>query len=88
MDWDETYKDNEVDAYQALQEYFDDSESEGDTDISPTFRKLLVRDFRKVCPCHGDELVLHDGRLFCQACCNDGEDPYPETHEFTYEKVK
>jgi hypothetical protein len=87
-DWEETYTDNQSDAHRLLDAYFDDSENDGDIDISPTFRKFLATDFKKVCPGHGTELVLHDGRLFCQTCCNEGEDPYPATHEFTFNKVK
>ena len=88
MDWEATYAESETDAHQRLQEYFDESEADGDVDISPTFRKLLVTDFKKVCTGHGTELFLHDGKLFCQSCCDDGEDPYPETHAFTFNKIK
>jgi hypothetical protein len=88
LDWEATYTDDEASAYQKLQEYFDDSEADGDVDISPTFRKFKVTDFEKVCPLHGRELFLHDGKLFCQICSDEGEDPYPETHEFTFNRVE
>jgi hypothetical protein len=87
-DWEETICDNEADAHQKLQEYFDDSENDGDTVIDPTFTKMLVTDFKKVCPWHGCELTRKNKKLHCQDCKDDGGDPYPEYHSFTYNKVK
>ena len=87
-EWDETYSESETEAHELLQQYFDESENEGDLDINPTFRKFRVKNFKKVCPWHYQELIIHDGKLFCQHCKNDGEEnPYPEHHEFTFEKI-
>jgi len=71
QDWEETVC---TDEYDRLQSYFDDMECQGEVDIKPVFRKLLVTDFKWLCVHHGNILKDNGSLLVCEQCAKDSPD--------------
>lgn len=89
QDWETCLCQSQEEAEEALRDYFDFREGEGDVDMSPTFRKLRVKNFREVCPHHGSRIRDNYGAKFCDRCRDeDGETGFLKEWTFAYEKVK
>ena len=88
LDVDYYVTDDEDDAYEQLRSYIEDRDNEGDLEIKPTFEKVYVEWFKKICPHHEHELEEREGRMYCKECDEAGEDPYPTTWEVDYKKLK